>query len=141
MPFLGRGYMKFLLRVLMKRCKAIVHANPERIAYLDFIHALFNKERQFSIRNFPSFNEADKETDEKFTSFRLWLGNDDCVYLQGASNKARCGLESVRGIMAIDGLKAVIVGKFDENIKRQLQEEYGGELEKRLFLQEWYASR
>ena len=132
-PFLGHGYMKFLLRYLMRRCKAVVHANPERIDYIDSAHGLSNKERQFVIRNYPNFNEADKNTDETFAEFKSWLGNDNCVYLQGASNEARCGLESVKGIMAIDGLKAVVVGKFDEKIKKQLQEEYGGELEKRLF--------
>jgi len=132
-PFLGRGYMKFLLRVLMKRCKAVVHANPERIDYIDSVRGLSNKKRQFVIRNYPNFNDADKQTDEKFATFKLWLGDDDCVYLQGAGSEVRCGLESVRGIMAIDGLKAVVVGKFDEKLKRQLQEEFDGELERRMF--------
>ena len=66
-------------------------------------------------------------------SIKLWLGDDDCVYLQGAGSEVRCGLESVRGIIAIDGLKAVVVGKFDEKLKRQLQEEFDGELERRIF--------
>lgn len=131
--YLGRGYLKFLLRLLMKRCKAIIHANPERIDYINSVHGLSNKERQFVIRNYPNFNEADQETDEKYAEFKSWLDDADCVYLQGASNEARCGLESVRGIMAIEKLKAVVIGRFDEKIKKRLQEEYGDELEKRFF--------
>lgn len=133
MPFLRHGYMKFILRILMKICKAVVHANPERIAYIDSVHGLSNKEKQFVIHNYPNFNEADKQTDEKFASFKSWLGSNDCIYLQGAGAEARCGIESVRGILAIEGLKAVVVGRFDDKLKKQLQEEFGEELEKRLF--------
>ena len=133
MPFLRHGYMKILLCMLMKRCKAIVHANPERIVYIDSIHGLSNKEKQFVIHNYPNFNEADKQTDEKFAAFKSWLDGDDCIYLQGAGNEARCGIESVRGIMAIDNLKAVVVGKFDDKLRKQLQKEFGDEFENRLF--------
>ena len=131
--FMGNRIRKIILKYLLNRCKAIIHANPQRIEYIESIGALYNKKHHFSIRNYPSFNEADKQTDEKFNNFKLWLGDDECVYLQGAGDSSRCGIESVRGIMAVDGLKAVVVGNFNKNMKKQLTDEFGEELEKRMF--------
>lgn len=133
LDLLGSRLKKLALKILLKRCKAIIHANPQRIDYIKSLGGLYNEKRYFAIRNYPNFNEADKQTDEKYAEFKSWLGDDNCVYLQGAGNDDRCGIESVRGIMAIEGLKAVVVGNFNKNMKEQLMNEFGEDFEKRLF--------
>lgn len=131
--FLGSSIKKSILKFLMSRCKAVIHANPQRIDYIDSIGGLSNKNRQFAIRNFPNFNDADKETDAKYHEFITWLGDSNCVYLQGAENRARCDEESIEGILAIENLKAVVVGRFNQDLKNRLLDKYGEELSKRLF--------
>ena len=131
--FLGSGIKKQVLKFLMNRCKAVIHANPQRIDYIESIGGISNKKRQFAIRNYPNFNDAEKEVDAKYNEFVSWLGDSDCVYLQGAENRARCDEESIEGIMAIDNLKAVVVGRFNQELREKLLSKYGEELTNRLF--------
>lgn len=131
--FLGNPLKKIGLRFLMSRCKAVIHANPQRIEYIDSVGGLGNKKHQFVVRNYPNFNEADNQTDSKYVEFRNWLGDSSCVYLQGATGSARCDSESIEGILALQGLKAVVIGKFDDEVKKEIKAKYGDDFDKRLF--------
>lgn len=131
--FLKNRLTKCVLKYLMSKCKVIVHANAQRIRYIDEVGALSNKNSQCVIRNYPSFNDEDGYTDETFDRFKKWLGQDKCVYLQGATGPKRCDLESILGIMAIPNLKVVVVGLFDEKLKSKLKKQFGDDFEKRVF--------
>lgn len=133
MAFLGNPLKKMTLKFLMNRCKAVIHANPQRIKYIDSVGGLSKKKHQFVLRNYPNFDEADIQTDDKYREFITWLGDSDCVYLQGATGAARCDSESVEGILAIPGLKAVVIGRFDEKLKNHFSANYGAEFENRFF--------
>lgn len=131
--FLKNHLTKCFLKYLMRKCNVIVHANSQRIHYIDDVGALSNKNSQYVIRNYPNFNEEDVHTDETFERFKKWLGQDKCVYLQGATGPKRCDIESIQGIMAIPNLKVVVVGLFNENLKSKLKKQFGEDFEKRVF--------
>lgn len=131
--FLGNPIKRAILKYLMMRCRGVVHANEARLSYMKETDGISNVENQFVIRNYPNFNDVDTKTDDLYANFIKWKGETDCVYLQGAVAYDRCPTESIHAIMSIKGLKAVVVGRFNEQIKAQLLSEYGEELNERLF--------
>ena len=131
--FLRNGLTKVVLKFLMSRCNIVIHANPQRIDFLEQIHALANKKNQFVIRNYPSFNDAYEQLDELLMKFKTWLGESNCVYLQGATGWGRCDIESVQGILNIKNIKTVVIGQYDNEVKKKLAQMYGKEFEERVF--------
>jgi glycosyltransferase involved in cell wall biosynthesis len=60
-----------------------------------------------------------------FSKFKLWLGASKCVYLQGIYSSMRRSYQSMAAIMEIEGLKAVVVGRPDNDAVNRLKETYG----------------
>ena len=131
--FLSSGLKKIFLKILMQRCKVIIHANVERLHYLKKINALAHEANQYVIRNFPMLKEASINIDSKYKAFIAWLGDNDCVYLQGIYNNSRCDIESIEAIMLVPQLKAVVVGNFNSKLKEQLEKKYGDKLQEKVF--------
>ncbi len=131
--FLKNFFTKLVLRVLMRRCRVILHANPARIRYIESVNGLGNKKNQFAIRNYPNFNDAADFRDDNYERFASWLGSAPCVYLQGADGYKRCSVESLEGILAVPNLKTVVVGRYFDDDKKILEEKYGEEFGQRVF--------
>lgn len=88
--------------------------------------------KHFALRNFPNFNDIDKDYDDKYGSFVAWKGERRCVYLQGLDGDRRAAYESVSAVMHTEDMCAVVVGKYDEKSKERLKREYGDTLDERV---------
>jgi hypothetical protein len=91
-------------------------------------------QKHFVLRNFPDteFIKSDI-SDPEWIKFSMWLDNSEYVYLQGLKQAMRYPEQVVEAIMQTDGLKAVIVGGFEETAKRNLTVKYGADLNKKLY--------
>lgn len=132
-PYLSNGIKKWILKYIFRRCKILIHANPQRLNYLESIGVIDDKSKHYSIRNYPNFEDVDKEFDETYIKFVEWRANRKCVYLQGLNNSGRAAYESVVAILQMSDLVAVVVGGYDNEAKSRLVYEYGSEtLSKRI---------
>lgn len=132
MELMGSFPKKIILRYLFSKCRTVVHANPQRLEYLYQKGYIVNKSKHYSLRNYPNFDDIDKEFDKKYYDFIEWKGNRQCIYLQGLDAERRAAYESVSAIMRLKDLAAVVVGPFDPQSKERLLNEYGEELYKRI---------
>lgn len=114
-----------LLRYIFNRCKVVVHANPQRLGYLENIGVVANKSKHFSLRNYPNFDDKDESYDETYNNFIKWKGNRKCVYLQGLANESRAAYESVAAVLSINDLAAVVVGKMCSESIVKLRRDFG----------------
>ncbi len=130
---MGNPIKKWLLKYLFSRCKAVVHANPQREQYLESIGAISDNSKHFAIRNYPNFEDRDNEYDGLYHQFIEWKGERKCVYLQGLANDSRAAYESIEAVLQTPELVAVVVGGFDNESKKRLEKEYGAELTERVF--------
>lgn len=131
--FMHSKPMKTLFRFLEKKCDVMIHANGARRQILIEKGYVSDPEKHYVLRNYPEFNEIDSEYDELYHKFEAWLGGNQCVYLQGMVAPDRAPYESVSAVLSYPDLKAVVVGRFDNKALDQLKQEYGEELEKRVF--------
>lgn len=136
LPFmlLGRSWGKYIFRFIERKMRVIIHANESRQQYLQAIGMAKRPEKHLALRNYPDFNEIDKEYDEKYFEFNKWLGDDKCVYLQGIQDYERADMESICSIMDGTNFKAVVIGRINETLRERLVEKYGeDEVSRRLF--------
>lgn len=130
---LGNGLKKMVLRKVFHNCKVVLHANPQRIGYLQSQGCIEDPQKHYAIRNYPNFEDRDSVFDEAYYQFVRWKGNKTCAYLQGLTNDSRAAYESVAAVMTIQDLAAVVVGKFDDNSKKRLEKEFGNRLFDRIY--------
>lgn len=130
---LGNTLKRKLLKYMFSRCKVIVHANPQREKYLESIGVISKPSKHFALRNFPNFEDKDTEYDETYYKFVEWKKERKCVYLQGLTNDSRAAFESIFAVLQIPELIAVVVGGFDKESKKRLEDTYGKNLEERVF--------
>ena len=123
---------KYLLRYIFHRCKLLIHANQQRIDYLKEVGVITQPEKHYVIRNYPNFDDIDKEYDQSYTDFVKWKNERRCVYLQGLANDSRSAYETVSAVMKFPDLCAVVVGGFDAKIKIKLIGEFGDSLTERI---------
>lgn len=128
-----RWWGKLFLKRIFRRCKVLLHANQGRIAYLQSIGVINNPDKHIAVRNYPNFDDVDTEYDDKYRSFMDWKKDRRCVYLQGLANASRASYESIEAVLKSTDFCAVVVGGFDKNAEKRLKEQYGNELEKRVF--------
>lgn len=132
--FLKNIFTKKLLKHIFNNCDAVIHANPQRIDYLKSIGIIKNFTKHHSIRNYPNFDEIDKNYDQKFKDFINWKGNRKCIYLQSLANDSRAPYESIVSILRIPQFTAVITGNYFNNAYLKLINEFGeDEIKNRLF--------
>ena len=132
MAYLSRGMTRLLLKYIFRRCKMVIHANPQREQYLETVGVITNPKKHYALRNYPNFEDVDKDYDEKYHAFVEWKGDHRCVYLQGLDGDRRAAYESVKAVLETNDMTAVVVGKYDEGSKERLHKEYGDELDKRI---------
>ena len=130
--YLKNPITRIMLICIFNRCRVVVHANPQRMQYLNSIGVINDISKHFSLRNYPNFEEVNAGFDEMFKVFVEWKGNRKCVYLQGLNMPRRAPLESISAVMDMPELCAVVVGGFDNKIKKCLEELYGNDLQKRV---------
>lgn len=130
--FIGNSLTKKLLRYVFNRCIVVLHANPQREQYLESIGVVKDSAKHFSLRNYPNFEESDKEYDDKYHGFVNWKGDRKCVYLQGLNMDRRAPFESISAVLATPELCAVVIGGFDAQIKQRLVDTFGEELKERV---------
>lgn len=130
--FLGNPLRKAMLRYIFNRCDLILHANEERLRYLESVGAVKEPEKHIAVRNFPNFADEDPELDEKYHGFVKWKGTRKCIYLQGLAGDKRAAFETVEAVMRTPDFCAVVVGGFDPEAKSRLKAMYGGMLDERI---------
>lgn len=130
--FLGSTLKRMLLKYLFSRCKVVVHANPQRAMYLHEIGIIANMKKHLALRNYPNFDDEEKETDDTLKAFVEWKNNRKCVYLQGLLNDSRAAYESIKSILMFPSLCCVVVGKYDQESKERLDAEFGDSLNERV---------
>jgi glycosyltransferase involved in cell wall biosynthesis len=92
-----------------------------------------NYSKHLVLRNYPSFDEALQQKDDDFGEFEKWLGNRECVYLQGCDSDIRAAFECVASVIEATDLCAVVIGHFDQTIRKKLIDEFGEEISKRIY--------
>ena len=123
---LTRGKIrKGLLQYIFRRCDVILHANPQRIDYLESVGCIKDKSKHYAIRNYPQFEDVNNSLDESYMNFMEWKGSRKCVYLQGTNGWKRADIEVASALMSFPDLVAVVVGGFDNNTKQKLFDTYG----------------
>lgn len=130
---LGNCCTRTLLKYIFKRCKVVVHANPQRTDYLKSLGLIRDAGKHYAIRNYPNFDDVDTVFDEKYQQFIAWKGNRRCVYLQGLSVQGRAAYESIKAVLSHSDLVAVVIGDIYSPDKGKLMAEYGDKLEERVF--------
>lgn len=131
---LTSGFFKrWILRLIFKRCKIVLHANPQRINYLKGIGVIKDPSKHFALRNYPNFEDCDSEYDEKYYDFLKWKDGRRCVYLQGIDGDLRADYESISAVLNNDALVAVVVGGFNPKTYERLKLEYGGSFLNRIY--------
>jgi len=128
LAFMHNPVLKTLFKYLERKVTVMIHANQPRLDYLKEIGLVNHPEKQFVLRNYPQFNEIDEEYDDTYNQFVAWKGDSKCVYLQGLNNANRAAEESIKAVLHFEELKGVVVGAFDEKIKKQLIDEIGEEM-------------
>lgn len=121
--FLGSKLKSKIFHYLEDKCILFYHANSERVKFLTEEGLIRLPEKHFVIRNYPDkpkIESANSEQPKIYLDFISWLGNARCVYLQGIYEQGRRSYQSMAAIMAIDGLKAVVVGRPDKKAVREL---------------------
>ena len=111
----------------------VVHANPQRKDYLKSMGVIEDESKHFALRNYPNFDEEEKEHDDLYQKFIVWKGNRNCVYLQGLTNDSRAAFESISAVLNFAELCAVVVGGFDKEARKRLDERYGEKLGEKVF--------
>ncbi len=130
--FLGNPFKKTILRYIFHRCDLVLHANEERIQYLNSVGVIKNLNKHVAVRNFPNFEDEDKDVDNLYYSFVEWKRTRKCIYLQGLATDKRAAFESVDAVMNTPDFCAVVVGGFDPSAKSRLEAKYGKDLNKRI---------
>lgn len=131
--FMNKWWGKILLKYIFNRCRVLLHANPERISYLQSIGVIKEPQKHIAVRNYPNFEDEDSKYDSKYYDFVKWKGDRRCVYLQGLANSSRASIESIVSVLQCEDLCAVVVGGFDKEAKKMLNNKYGLQLEDKVF--------
>ena len=131
--FMGNILKRKFLIYLIKQCKVVIHANPERIQYLVNQQIIKDTSKHYVIHNYPDFDDVSTYTDSTFENFLKWKGEDKCVYIQGANNYGRCDKECIDAIMEIKNLKAVVVGNFRKELKDSYFNKFGEDFFNRIY--------
>ncbi len=124
---------RLLCKYLFGKCRVVLHANPQRINYLESIGIITNKSKHVALRNYPDDLNNILIPSALWSSFEEWVKGRKCVYLQGLFEDSRAAYESVASILETDSLSAVIVGAFDAGAMEKLKVKYRKEIEDRLF--------
>lgn len=128
-----RGFKRLLFSMMERKCRYMLHANPQRIDYLNGVGLLKAPEKQFFIHNYPDCTFIESELKPKcYDEFISWLADDEYVYLQGLGDKERYPFNTVSSIWENTDYKMVVVGGFDKGEKSRLEEKYP-DLESRVF--------
>lgn len=130
--FLGGALKGIVLKYIFRRCKVVVHANPQRASYLKELGLLKDPDKHYALRNYPNFDDEEKDTDTTFESFMEWKKDRNCVYLQGLANDSRASYESIKAVLNFPELCCVVVGGFDTKAKERLDSEFGENLKERV---------
>lgn len=140
-PFMGHPLKRTLFQYMEKRCDLFYHANRERIDYLISQEVIRQTGKHFAIRNFPESpkelqkGELIRDKFKIFDDFETWVGDTLCVYLQGIYEDDRRSYQSMAAVMEIDNLKAVVVGRPDQEALSRIRQKYGmDEVNRKLFL-------
>ena len=134
MMLMGKWWGRTLFSYIEKKLKVIIHANKPRMDYMASLGMVKMPQKHYVLRNYPEFNEIDIEYDDTYKQFEKWLGESECVYLQGLTDYERADVESIGAVLDTPGLKAVIVGNTDSTLKERLETIYDKEVMKeRLF--------
>lgn len=131
--YLSSSIKKRILKHMFNRCKVVLHANPQRMNYLDQVGVISDLSKHFAVRNYPNFDEEEKDRDNMYHDFISWKGERSCVYLQGLANDSRASYESISAVLKYPELCAVVVGGFDKDAKARLEEQYGDELANKIY--------
>lgn len=126
--FTGKWPLRQLLRHAFNRCKVVVHANPQRVDYLNSIGVIRDLDKHFALRNYPNFGDVDSVQDDELDVFIKWKAGRECVYLQGLSEERRAAYESIAAVLRSDNLTAVVVGRMFPDALKRLKADFGEEL-------------
>ena len=123
----GTKIKNFFFHLMERRCKYLIHANPERLNYLVGQGIIKQIKKNIVLRNYPDKEwllGKDKNPDS-FSKFKEWLGgDDDYIYLQGLNDKRRCAYETLAAVLECQKIKAVVIGRVPQNIKEEIAAKY-----------------
>lgn len=133
LTFMKNRVLSMLFRHIEKKCNAVIHANEARMQYMSENDLVTIPTKHYVLHNFPQIGEIDSVYDDTYKDFIKWLGDDQCVYLQGVDMERRAPFESISSIIGSSNLKIVVIGEFDENVKKALFSKYGSVAISRIF--------
>ena len=125
MFLLGSPLKRILLKYLFRKCCLLLHANQYRIDHLKQLGLIEDLSKHVPIRNFPEFGAIDSEFDARYYEVKEWIGERECVYLQGLNNDSRAAIECVSAVLNTPGLCAIVLGSFYDKGFEALVNKYG----------------
>lgn len=126
--FLSSRLKKWILKYIFRRCKIVIHANPQREQYLESIDVISSPQKHYALRNYPNFDDVDTEYDYAYKSFVEWRKDRKCVYLQGLNMDDRAAYESIAAVLKTQDLVVVVIGGYDKEAKTRLIREFGSDI-------------
>lgn len=130
----GNSVRRFILRVIFKRCRVLLHGNQERLDCLMSKGVVKDTSKHIPIKNYPDFSEEDTNEDERYLDVKKWIGNRKCVYLQGLDSDKRAPIETLSVIMKRDDLCAIVLGRFMNSCIENFRNKYGSVWDDKILL-------
>lgn len=133
--FTGSCVRRSIFRYIEKRCYRIVHANEERLNYIQKIGMVRFPERHFVVHNYPDMIFLNSlQRGEKYKIFEKWRGNLDYVYLQGlgVQSDERYPYNTIYALLQSTEFKILVVGGIEKDAMLQLRKTYKGDIDSRL---------
>lgn len=129
-----RDLMRPIFHRIERKCRKILHANPWRISYLLQGGTIARPDKHLAIRNYPdqAFTAA-RPDHSGWARFAEWRKGGDYVFLQGLSVPRRYPANTIEAVLRTPGIKAVVVGAFDDAARNELVRKFPRELGERVF--------
>lgn len=125
-PIIGSRIKNILFHYMERRCKWLIHANQERLEYLEKNDVVKRRDKNLVLRNYPdnSWLKCAQRESESYMKFCRWLGQEEYIYVQGLTGDGRCAWETLSAIMETKRLKAVIIGPVPQRIMERVKSQY-----------------
>ncbi len=117
---------------LANRCDAVVMANEERLDHLHAERGVRFKPPVAVLHNYPDQVFAQLPREELPESVRAWCGATPYLLAQGGANPNRCLPQLAEALLAVEGLKLLIVGPYRPEQVEQLEARHGAALHERI---------
>lgn len=127
---IGSRLKNYLFKRMQKRCSSVIHANHERINYLNGLGLIETPKIHIVLRNYPDRDwlENVNLVSDEFIKFKKWINCKEFIYIQGVNSRNRYAIETLSSIIEAACIKAVVIGNVEIEVLQYLRIKYGKRL-------------